>query len=558
MYKLLLCFRYLRTRYIALASIVSVMLGVATMIVVNSVMAGFTSEMRDRIHGFLADIVVESRSMDGLPDADAQMAIVREAAGDLIAAMTPTVEVPGMIHYTDPATGETFTLPVQLVGIDPGGKAEVGPLKDYLASFQPEMKDGVVLRESERSADQPVTFELTQKAAAYRRMVKQKQLQYLNGNQSDRILNRLKPSNSNGNVAAQTTPPPDFDEPVPFPEFDPMPTPETAVAVAAETPSAAETVPAGDSRSSDLPDFDAPMKRQVADVDPTTPASARVFIGEQITSYRWTDPETGVTHTENMVIPGDDVIITTVRSSTPPEPSHFTATVVDTFRSGMSEYDSSLVLMNLEELQNSRGMIVDGVDAITTIQIRLHNYDDAEEVVKRLQAAFPPGEVSVKTWEAKQGLLLSAVEVETAILNVLLFMIIAVAGFGILAIFFMIVVEKTRDIGILKSLGASSGGIMSIFLSYGVGLGVVGSAAGVAIGILFIRFINEIEDVLSWITGRKVFDPDIYYFNEIPTKMSTLMVIWVAIGAIGIAVLASVLPARRASRLHPVRSLRYE
>ena len=83
--------------------------------------------------------------------------------------------------------------------------------------------------------------------------------------------------------------------------------------------------------------------------------------------------------------------------------------------------------------------------------------------------------VSVSTWEAKQGLLLSAVEVETAILNVLLFMIIAVAGFGILAIFFMIVVEKTRDIGILKSLGASSNGVMSIFLSYGLGLGVVGS-----------------------------------------------------------------------------------
>jgi len=549
MYKLLLCFRYLRTRYIALASIVSVMLGVATMIVVNSVMAGFTNEMRDRIHGFLADVVVESRSMDGLPDANAQMDIVRAAAGDLIAAMTPTVEVPGMIHYTDPATGETFTLPVQLVGIDPNGKAEVGPLKDYLASFQPEMKDGVVLSEPVRSADQPVTFDLTEEAAAYRYMLKQKQLQYLDGNQSAKILNRLK-SPAASATTAQATPAPEFDEPVPIPEFD-APTADTPIA-AAQTPAAASDSPTG------LPDFDAPMQRDVVDIDPAAPATARVFIGEQITSYRWTDPETGVSQTENMVIPGDDVIITTVRSSTPPEPSHFTATVVDTFRSGMSEYDSSLVLMNLEELQKSRGMIVEGVDAITTIQIRLHNYDDADEVVKRLQAAFPPGDVSVKTWEAKQGLLLSAVEVETAILNVLLFMIIAVAGFGILAIFFMIVVEKTRDIGILKSLGASSNGIMSIFLSYGVGLGVVGSAAGVGIGILFIRFINEIEDGLSWVSGRRVFDPDIYYFDKIPTQMSPMMVLWVAIGAIGIAVLASVLPARRASRLHPVRSLRYE
>ena len=123
MYKLLLCLRYLRTRYIALASIISVMLGVATMIVVNSVMAGFTTEMRDRIHGFLADIVVEARSMDGIIDAEAQMATVRDAAGEYIAAMTPTVEVPGMISYQDPVTGELFTQPIQLVGIDPAGKA---------------------------------------------------------------------------------------------------------------------------------------------------------------------------------------------------------------------------------------------------------------------------------------------------------------------------------------------------------------------------------------------------------------------------------------------------
>ena len=89
-------------------------------------------------------------------------------------------------------------------------------------------------------------------------------------------------------------------------------------------------------------------------------------------------------------------------------------------------------------------------------------------------------------------------------------------------------------------------------------LGVVGSAAGVAIGLLFVHYINEIEDGLSWVTGRKVFDEKIYYFFEIPTQVNPLMVMWVAVGAIAIAVLASVLPARRASRLHPVRALRYE
>ena len=99
MYKLLLCWRYLRTRYIALASIISVMLGVATMIVVNAVMEGFTHEMQDRIHGILSDLVFESRSLDGIPDAERRMAEIREVAGEYIAGMSPTVHVPAMLGY---------------------------------------------------------------------------------------------------------------------------------------------------------------------------------------------------------------------------------------------------------------------------------------------------------------------------------------------------------------------------------------------------------------------------------------------------------------------------
>ncbi len=147
---------------------------------------------------------------------------------------------------------------------------------------------------------------------------------------------------------------------------------------------------------------------------------------------------------------------------------------------------------------------------------------------------------------------------ETTILNMLLFLIIAVAGFGILAIFFMIVVEKTRDIGILKSLGASGRGVMGIFLSYGLSLGLVGSGVGMVLGLLFVAYINEIADCIGWMTGHEVFDPTIYYFNSIPTIVEPFTVGWIVLGAVVIAVLASVLPARRAARLHPVEALRYE
>ncbi|MBL8850786.1 MAG: ABC transporter permease, partial [Planctomycetaceae bacterium] len=306
----------------------------------------------------------------------------------------------------------------------------------------------------------------------------------------------------------------------------------------------------------------------LAAADPNAPLPARVYIGCGLVSYPYVQPETGKTRTMMLLEPGEDVKFTTITTGNP-EPARFAATYVDVFKSGMSEYDSTLVFCNLAELQFARKMLLSrptGPDdwtkgAVTSLQIKLKNYDDAPQLVEDLMARLPgadTGRFQIRTWEQKQGPLLQAVEVESAILNVLLFLIIAVAGFGILAIFYMIVVEKTRDIGILKALGANSGGVMSIFLAYGLGLGVVGSGVGVLLGLVFVYYINEIENALSWVTGRKVFDETIYYFDRIPTDVHPGMVVWVAVGAMAIAVLASVLPARRAARLDPVQALRYE
>lgn len=564
MYKLLLCVRYLRTKYIALACIISVMLGVATMIVVNSVMAGFTHEMRDRLHNFLSDIVIESRSTEGIPDAQRQMEIVNSVAGQYIAAMAPTIDIPGMITFSDRYSGESYTLPVQIQGIDPESKGQVGPFRSYLDSYNPIIEDGKVIRQPLRAHNEPLSWNLTPSAMEHRIAVKQRDALYLN-NRMEEDLPSASPTPTNDAPASSSS---ESSTDVPEPVFDSEgapgsdgTTPESAPSADSDDTEMAAAEPnVGDSSSIDSTGISHDHFLAEENSGPQTvntePMAARIYLGEGIVSFQALNSETGKPEKFRMVECGDDVILSTVTAGRPPEVTKFSATVVDSFRSGMNEYDTSIVLMNINELQKNRGMHLD--NAITSIHIRLNNYDDAPKAIAALERAFPPGQVTIKTWEQKQGLLLSAVEVETAILNVLLFLIITVAGFGILAIFYMIVVEKTRDIGILKSLGASSSGVMSIFLSYGLALGIVGSTAGVIMGLLFVHYINEIEDGLSWVTGRKVFDEKIYYFFEIPTSVNPWMVVSVAIGAISIAVLASILPARRAARLHPVRALRFE
>lgn len=509
MYKLILCQRYLRTRYIALASIISVTLGVATMIVVNSVMAGFGTEMRSRIQGILSDVIVLTRSMNGELDPEGQKALVRELIGDYISGVTAVVEVHAILSYR--YLGDYIPHPVTLVGIDPESKAEVGPLRNYLTSYQSRIENGVEIP-AERQSSEPITWDLTPAV------------------QKERILRTLRDQ-------------------------------KLLSAIKQHQPAEDAANKNATDGGSDI-DGDLQFTETTAQKQPGEPMDGRLFVGIQMATFTQTDPTTQQLKTYEMFKPGDDVKISTVTAGTP-QAVHFDATVVDTFKTGMSEYDSMLVYCNIDYLQRIRNMIHKNDDetevgGFTQLQIKLKDYKDAPKVMEILRSAFPAERYLVKTWEMQQGPLLAAVDVESSILNILLFLIITVAGFGILAIFFMIVVEKTRDIGILKALGASSSGVMSIFLTYGLLLGCVGAGAGVGFGLLFVRYINQIESLVTYVTGREVFPEKIYYFKDIPTHVEPLTVAWVSVGAIMIAVLASVLPARRAARLRPVQALRYE
>src|SRR5262249_12570300 len=132
MYKLLLCWRYLLTRYLAFACIISVMLGVATLIVVNSVMSGFSKKLKERLHGLLSDIVVESTTYDGFPGPDDKMRRIRSDPflGPRVEAMTATMEVFAMLQYN--YQGETLMRTVRVVGVDAEGRSRIGGFAEHL------------------------------------------------------------------------------------------------------------------------------------------------------------------------------------------------------------------------------------------------------------------------------------------------------------------------------------------------------------------------------------------------------------------------------------------
>jgi lipoprotein-releasing system permease protein len=465
-YKWVLCWRYLRTRYLALVCIVSVMLGVATLIVVNSVMGGFSTKLRDRLHGLLSDVVIEAWDYDGFANPEGKMALIRSDPwlNEHIEAMAPTLEIFAMLQFK--YRGMPIMRTVRLIGVEPESRARLGGFAEHM-----------VLRQGHPA------FELT-----------------ADGHQRQEALH-----------------------PPHHRVFEDIPL-----------------------------DPPAPGAKPNPDPPPSRPFVVQgAIVGHAIAHFRNPDTKEEVCTLQ----PGDDVIITTVGGGQVLSAVQARFAVADYFRSEMSEYDANYVFVPLDYLQQLRTL----QNHATSLQIRLKNYDrDSEEVVKRLTTLFAGAPVQVQTWEHKQGPLLAAIGVEKGILNILLFLIIAVAGFGILAIFSMIVVEKTRDIGILKALGASNGGVLKIFLGYGLLLGLVGACIGSGLGLTITTYINQIERFLTSMTGKEIFPREVYYFKEIPTHIQVGSVLLVNAGAIAIAVVFSILPALRAALLHPVRALRYE
>lgn len=506
MYKLILCWRYLKTRYLAFACIISVMLGVATLIVVNSVMNGFSTKLRTLLHSVLSDVVIEDLSHKGLSDPTDKIARIRKDPylNEQIESMAITLEAFAMVQYTN-HNNEYATRPVRVIGIEVKSRSEVGGFHENLSSYQ-EQKE----KNEKNKTNDPLpaaSFDLPPELV---KLFEERENRW----QQDRDFEHFRPRPLDDEPLIGV--PPELQKLLKRDPKDPVIPPPAPVPVVRRVPRGA-------------------------------------IVGHLIAYFNYRG-ENGEIKQGRAVHLGDDIRLTTVSNGENMKPVYDTFVTVDYFKSGMSEYDANCVFIPLEHLQTLRGMD----NRASNILIKLKNYSEAKNVVTALGEMFKKDKLGINTWEEKQGPLLKAIEIEKSILNILLFMIIAVAGFGILAIFSMIVSEKTRDIGILKALGASSGGIMKIFLTYGLLLGVVGALLGTILGLSITWNINAVEAFIAMCTGSHVFQGDVYYFKEIPTDVSAYAVTIVNLGAVAIATVFSILPALRAAMLHPVQALRYE
>ena len=256
------------------------------------------------------------------------------------------------------------------------------------------------------------------------------------------------------------------------------------------------------------------------------------------------------------LLPGMQITLTAPRGNVTPfgvTPRQKQYTVAGTFKVGMSEYDSSVIFMPLAEAQSyfNRGK------GITGIEVMVNDPDRVNELRPRILAVV--GESArLIDWQQMNKTFFDALQVERTVMFLILSLIIIVAGFNIVSGMIMMVKDKTRDIAILRTMGATSGTILRVFLMSGSAIGIVGTLAGFLLGVLFCTYIEEIRQFLIWVTGMNLFPDTLYFLSKLPAKMKTDEVILVVVTSLTLSILATVYPAWRAAKLDPVDALRYE
>lgn len=222
------------------------------------------------------------------------------------------------------------------------------------------------------------------------------------------------------------------------------------------------------------------------------------------------------------------------------------------FSTGMYEYDSNMVYISLGAAQK-----LFMKDMPSGIEIKVKDIYEADIVAGRLLAQLEPGHWA-KTWKDMNLSLFSALKLEKTVMFIILLFIILVAAFSIISTLIMMVMEKRKDIAILKSMGATTGQILRIFITLGMVIGLGGTAVGVILGLVLTYNLDPVIAFIEFIFGIEVMPIDVYYITGLPTKVDYFLVSIIALVSVALSFFATIYPARQAARQDPVEVMRYE
>ncbi|MCK4340822.1 MAG: ABC transporter permease [Phycisphaerae bacterium] len=552
MYKLFLTLRYLRKRRIAYFAIAAVMLCTAMVLIVMSVMGGFLDQLKFKARGLLGDIIIDNRSYSGFPLYEEFIADVSEWPE--VEKATPVLYSWGLLHFKD--TAQTHT--VRVVGLRLEDVYEVNEFRQglYYERYYPG---------TTHLGEQPqplLNIDLDAPPIELR-------------NEEGQLFHAVRP-----------VLPPAYQDAL-----------EQSWADGVRDDESPETELTRICREAGLPEIVGEYQTALGS-DVYTPDGADelwpgLIIGRDIIAKRLSDGK----YQRYWLYPRGCLVTVTLlpvsESGAVDTPIKPPFRYVDDSRTGIFEIDSQHVYCNFDLLQKlllmqaaervdpETGATVGIIPArCSQIQMKIRRAVDgqrvvAREVAQRLQEHYrgflddprfdlTPGDeqlieaVEAMTWEESQAHIIAPVEKERQLVTILFGIISLVAAVLVLCILYMIVLQKTRDIGIIKSLGGSSSGVALIFIMYGAAVGIVGSVTGTFVGYWFVVKINDIQEYLVWAFGWRVWDRSVYSFDEIPNTVRTFDMALVVAFAIVVSTLGSLLAAWRAGSMQPIQALSYE